>query len=240
VKSPELNDFELSAESIKVFNSKIEKFSKLFNHTIPLCIGAVLGLILYVFLYKPFTNPDLFQIFISFFIFGGFGLLFLGIPLMFFKILYKFFSKYIVKKNKTYNNIQNYYSAKQDFDVWNMRNSPDFWKSLDSNSLKNEMVKLFKKEKYYILSESLLSYKNYDIVLNKEFKTIPVLCISQKKALGLKSIRSFLNSFNGLTVSEKIIVSMSGFTNQSKKFSAGNNIILMGVDEVMALNKKLS
>lgn len=237
-KKPQFKDFNLSEEEYSRLRLRLKRINRFLHHTAPVITGSILGIIIYLIYYKPFSKTDPLQIILSFFVFGGFGVLFFGLPLMFFKSLNHIYIKYLKKNSADYNNSLKYDIAVDGYKRWEMRTRVDFWQTLDTNSLRNELITLFRNFGYVDLSRMADDYVEYDLVLNKKFVSIPLICRAQTKKVGIDFIRKWYKREQKLKVTNMIFVSSSGFTSAVKKFIVSKNIFLITADDLVEAHIK--
>jgi len=240
MKKPEFEQFNLTEDEYRRVLDRNKKVSLALTHYLPLSFGAALGILIYIIYYRPFTSPDWFQLILSVFVFGGFGVLFVGLPMVFFKAVEKLYFRILQRKSEKFQNIMTYAQQLEKYDYWRLRTDPDLWRGMQLGGFKNELQKVFISLGYQQLKLSGVDEitNEIDFLFYKDYRLHPVKCFSQKKTVGLPPIRKLLKLLEPYELKSMIIASTSGFTRQAQKFASQKSIILLSPKEITDMMKK--
>lgn len=241
MQKPIFENFNLTEDEYRKILERNKKVSLALTHYFPLSFGAVLGILIYIIYYRPFTSPDWFQIAISVFVFGGFGLLFLGLPMVLFKVVEKVYYRVLEKKSERFQNVLSYDEQVQRYDYWKLRTDEDLWKGMHLAGFRNELQKVFTNLGYQQLklngTDEMSS--EIDFLLYKDYRLHPVKCFSQKKPVGVSPVRKMFKVLEALEIERFFLASTSGFTRQAVKFAAEKNIRLLSPKEITEMMKEV-
>jgi hypothetical protein len=241
MRKPTFEKFNLTEDEYRQVLERNKKVSLALTHYLPLSVGAVLGILIYIIYYRPFTSPNWFQIALSIFVFGGFGLLFLGLPMVFFRVVEKIYFKMLARKSEKYQSVVSYDEEVQKYDYWRLRTDESLWKGMHLPGFKNELQKVFVNLGYQSLKlngrDKLSS--EIDFLLYKDYRLYPVKCFSQKKTVGVSPIRNLLKILESQELRFSILASTSGFTKQAIKFSREKNVHLLSPREITDMMKEI-
>jgi restriction endonuclease len=238
MQKPAFEDFGLTQEKYHGAIERNRKVSLALTHYLPLAFGTILGIAIYIIYYKPFSHPDYLEIVKSFFVFGGFGLIFLGLPLFFFKVVEKFYFK-IISKRPEQVNITKYDEHTEKYDYWRLRTDEDLWRGMQITGFRSELQKVFTSTGYQAIHRNGLSDTDdqFDFLLYKDYRLIPVKCYSQVKPVGVAPIRLMHKGIKSLELKYAVCASSSGFTKQAAKFAHSKNIKLITPKEITEMLK---
>lgn len=235
-QKPSFEEFELTKEKYEGVLERNRKVSAALTHYLPLAAGAVFGILIYIIYYKPFTNPSFLEIVKSFFVFGGFGILFLGLPLLFFKVVEKIYFKFLSKRPEQIN-ITNYEEELDNYDYWRLRTDEDLWMGMHIAGFIKELEKAYAFQGYQTIKRDGLNEidREFDFLLYKDYRLIPVKCFAQKKPAGKNEVNQLYESIRSLELKEAVCASVSGFTRPAFKFAEDKNIKLISPKEITAM-----
>lgn len=241
MQKPTFENFNLTEDEYRRVLERNKKVSLALTHYLPLCFGAVLGILIYIIYYRPFTSPNWFQIALSIFVFGGFGLLFLGLPMVFFRVVEKLYFKMLARKSEKYQSVVSYDEEVQKYDYWRLRTDESLWKGMHLPGFKIELQKVFLNLGYQSLKLNGADEvgNEIDFLLYRDYRLYPIKCFSRKKAVGVPTIRRLLRILESHELKFSILASTSGFTRQAIKFAKQKNLTLLSPKEITEMMKEV-
>ncbi len=113
----------------------------------------------------------------------------------------------------------------------------NYWSKLDPYIFEKEIAKLFSNFNYGTMVTKGSDDGGVDILLKKNSKRIAVQCKRQKSPVGPKVVRELY----GVIISEGfdygVVVCTGGFSEKSKSFVNGKNILLVGMERIVEMTK---
>lgn len=238
MKVPTFRKFGFKKSEMESMERKNLTISQLLGHELPLGIGAVIGLIIYAINFKTMNPTGVMEIVGQLFIFGSVGLIAVGIPMVAFHYINKWYYKYLEKHNPQYQQIQKFKAARVDFDHWKLRTDENFWKHLDGMSVEMELRKLYGKLGYTIHEAVKISNSRDDSIMVMENEEIYLRCLTQK-VITLNDIKDFHFIFTKSYIPKGILFSLHGFPKELLE-KRWENITFMNVRDVTTLSRNLT
>jgi hypothetical protein len=210
MKVPTYRKYGISKRKLDGVNSRTRKVSNLLTHDIPLILGIVIGIALWVFTYKR-INPSGFLDNVSkIFLFSTIGLICVGIPMLLFKAAEKLYYMYLERNSKTYMGVRKYEEDREKFDYWKIRRDENYWRLLDGLSFENEMMNVLFKLGYIAKSEIYGNENDKAYIITKDGEDTLLICNTSKANEGYSFMESFIKE-HGKEFSGIMLVSSSPF-----------------------------
>ena len=237
-QKPTFEEFGLTEEKYEGIRERDRKVSVALTHYLPLASGAVFGILIYVIYYKPFSNPNVFDIVKSFFVFGGFGILFLGLPLLFFRVIEKIYYR-IVSKTPEHASITKYQEHTETYDYWRLRTDEDLWVGMHISGFRKELERAYVFQGYQSIKRDGLREINneFDFLLYKDYRLVPVKCFTEEKPIGKNELKQLFDNLKRVDLREAVCASTSGFTKPAIKYAKEKSIILISPREITEMLK---
>ncbi len=155
MKVPTYNKFGLSKREFENVSYRTRRISNLLTHDIPLILGIVIGMALWIYTYKRLNPSGFLETTSQIFIFGTIGLVCVGIPMLLFKAAERLYFAYIKRNSESYKGAEKYEDAREKYNYWKIRRDESYWKLLDGLSFENETLALLKKTGYTYKTDEL-------------------------------------------------------------------------------------
>jgi hypothetical protein len=221
LKVPTYKKYGLSKREFERVNDRNRKVSHLLAHDIPLVLGIVIGIALWIFTYRRLNPTGVLETASQIFIFGTIGLICVGIPMLIFKSVEKLYHYYMGKSSRQYIGAKQYEDDREMYSRWKIRRDENFWRLLDGLSFEKEMLKVFSRTGYVINSEIPGESTIGVYSASKDGEELLLLCWTGKSDLPFSSVETILNE-NRSKFTEAILVSSGTFThefvNQSREY----------------------
>ncbi len=211
MKVPTYQKYGLTKSQLEKFEQRNRKVTQMLTHQIPLGIGLIIGIIVYILNYNKFNPTTLMQVLGQVFLFASLGVVCLGLPLMFFKIVDGWYYAFLEKTNQTYRKILQYQKDKEKFEYWHIRTDDKFWNLIDGRTFENEVINIYASLGFVIKSEMTDDDNMTKYILSKDGKDYYLKCITNKLIDDVSEAEKLTNVHN-TNFSEIIIVMKKGYS----------------------------
>lgn len=120
------------------------------------------------------------------------------------------------------------------------RTQLDFWRSLSGRGFERELAALFRGNGYNVSLTPVSGDLGVDIELRKGDHFAVVQCKALKQPVGPSAVRELYGTLVAQHADEGILASVSGFTPGARQFASNKPIMLMGLQEIIALQSDLN
>jgi hypothetical protein len=238
LKVPTYQKYGLTKSQLEKFEEKNRKVTQLLTHQIPLALGLLIGILIYVLNYRKFNPDTIMKVLGQVFLFASLGVICLGLPLMFFKIVDSWYYTFLEKTNSTYRKILQYQKDKEKFEYWHIRTDEKFWNLVDGRTFEKEVVNIYVNLGYEIKSEMLDAENITEYILRKNSKDYYLKCITNKKIDDIAEAEKLTNVYN-TNFAEIIIVLKKGYSKEVyEKLNIGK-VKILSVKDVVNLMKTI-
>lgn len=138
--------------------------------------------------------------------------------------------------------INEYKNDLEEWEQWQTKTSPEYWKNLSGYEFEKEIAKLYKKLGYGVTVTPQSGDGGVDIILEKDGKRIAVQCKHHAKPVGPAPVRELLGVVASQDFDCGIFISLNGYTKNA--ISEANlskvQISLLSLYDILALLKNQS
>jgi hypothetical protein len=232
MKVPTYKKYGISKRKLDSVNTRTRKVSNLLTHDIPLILGIIFGIALWIFTYKK-LNPSGFLDNVSkIFLFSTIGLICVGIPMLLFKAAEKLYYMYLERNSAAYIGVKKYEDDREKFDYWKIRRDENYWRLLDGLSFEKEMLNVLTKLGFSTKSEIPGSENEMAYVITKDGEDVLIICNTSKSPEGYSSMETILKE-HGHGFSKIMLVSSNPFPQGFEKRTKGFHAELISLKELV-------
>jgi hypothetical protein len=178
------------------------------------------------------------QILTQLFLFASLGVVCLGLPMMFFKIVDGWYYSFLEKTNTTYKKILQYQKDKELFEHWHVRTDERFWNLVDGRTFEKEVINIYINLGYAVKSERLDKDEVTEYILTKESKTYYLKCITGKKMDDIEEAEKLTNIYN-TNFTEIVLIFKKGCSREVfEKLNIGK-VKIYAVKDVVTMLKSI-
>jgi len=127
-----------------------------------------------------------------------------------------------------------FYEAEQ------LRQSQKFWNTLSGLKFEQELARLFKRDGFIVTMTKATDDKGIDLYLKKGGRTTIVQCKRHKVPAGPAIARELYGTLVACGAADAILACPTGVTSGAKEFLKRKPIRVMDVNDIIALQKRVS
>ena len=211
MKVPTFRKYGITKSQIKNIENRVVKVTHYLTHLIPILIGISGGIILYLTIFRNISPHGVPQYIQRVFVFGTIIIICIGISMMLFKGIYFIYNSIYKKSSDNFKKVKSYTDERDKYEFWKLRMDENYWISLDSLSIENELLKLYSMMGYRMKSEISNSSGHSDYILgNEENRKIYISCYSLKKIQNEADLNEILPD-EALHVDEFHLILVKGY-----------------------------
>ncbi len=141
--------------------------------------------------------------------------------------------------NKTYRAVKRFQKAKALFEQWWVRTQEQFWRSLSGVGFERELASLYKRTGIKATLTPASGDGGVDIWLDYPDGKVIVQCKAHRSPIGPSVARELHGTLKHFGAKGAVLASTSGFTRGVWEFSRGKPIKLLGLKEIIEMQKAL-
>jgi len=215
MKKPDFSDFsitELDIQWVELFDRQIR--------------SGTAGLAMFVAIFSLIIHPHI--------------ALFLMVWLLAWGVLYSIFMLSLPFVSKTYASVKRYIKALDVFNTWWKRTQEYFWTSLTGLQFEHELAALYERVGIKAKVTPASGDGGVDIWLDGPNGRQIVQCKAYGKPVGPAVVRELHGTLMHFRVNYAILASTSGFTRGAIEFASGKPIKLLGLSQIIEMQKSVS
>jgi len=234
MKKPNLADYGIAQPKIDAAKASKAKSEDIRNKVLLTLFSIViLAVIIKIYLIE---HNILFAILVGFFVGGFIGMFVTMVGTLLWEGIWNSANpehRDVLKRYKKYE------TDLREFSAWRQRLLEVFWNNLSGRQFEIELGKIFSQLGYSVEVTPYARDMGVDIVLKKSGTTTLIQCKRSGQPVGVAKARELYGVLQDMKGDKAILACTGGFTQGARDFIAGKPIKLLGLQEIISMQKSL-
>ena len=212
MKVPTFRKYGITKSQFETLEKKVERVAHYLSHSLPVIIGLIGGIIIYISVSGKFKPVTVFQYIQQVFILASIIIISIGISLLIFMGLKYVYDLFFKRTSDVYKKSMSYKEDRSRYDFWKLRLDDSYWLYLDGLSVEKEIIGLYALLGYSIRSEIKTDSSHLDyILINESGNSIYLRFHPAKPINRVEEINDIIIRENEINAGEIHVISLKSY-----------------------------